>query len=97
MTHLFQLAGPLLEKFVGIVVVVRHAGAEGVDEGEPSVLQTPFDQLDQLPLLTGKSSSDVRGPSRDGKRNRVDGVFNAAERRALGVHPLDAGGRQLAG
>src|SRR5436190_15737878 len=26
MTHLFELAGPLLEKFMGVVVVVRHAG-----------------------------------------------------------------------
>ena len=51
MTHVFQLAGLLLEEFVGVVVVVGHARAESVDQGEASVLQPSFDQLDQLPLL----------------------------------------------
>src|SRR5438093_1136461 len=52
-THLFQLAGPLLEELVRVVVVVRHAGTEGVDQGEAILLEAPLDQLDQLLLLTG--------------------------------------------
>src|SRR4029450_4822661 len=81
MTHFFQFAGPLLKKFVRVVVVVRHARAEGIDQSEASVLQAPFDQLDQLFLLTGKSPGDVRRPGRDGQWDRIDGVFNAAEGR----------------
>src|SRR5439155_11231189 len=77
MTHLFDLAGPLLEKFMGVVVVVRHAGTERVDQGKASVLHAAFDQLDQLLLLAGESPGDVRRPGRNGQGDRVDGVFDA--------------------
>src|SRR5688572_7834128 len=97
MAEIFQLAGPLLEKLVRVLVVVGHARAERVDEGKPAVRDPALDQLDQMLLLTGESPGHVRRACRDGEGNRVDRVLDAAERRALRVRPLPAGGRELAG
>src|SRR5262245_5392427 len=43
MAHLFELAGPLLEKVMRVVVVVGYAGTESVDQGEAFVLYTALD------------------------------------------------------
>src|SRR5204863_4900600 len=49
--HLFQLPGALLEEVARVLVVVGHAGAEDVDEGESPVLDRALDQRDQVFLL----------------------------------------------
>src|SRR5262249_53418835 len=95
--HLVEPLGPLLEEVVGVVVVVRDARAEGVDEGEAPVQQAPLDQLDQVLLLTREAAGDGRRAGRDRQRGRVDRVLDATEGRALRVHPLDAGRRELTG
>src|SRR5207237_4480975 len=92
-----QLVGALLEEVLRVVVVERHARAEGVDQGEALVGDAALDQFDQVLDLPGVASSHVGGAGGDGEWDRVDRVLHAARRRALRLHALDAGRRGLSG
>src|SRR5215469_8187831 len=51
---------------VGVVMVVRDAGAEDVQKGEASMFDTLLDQLSEMLLLAAVTPGDEGGPSGQG-------------------------------
>src|SRR5207302_1378735 len=62
-----------------------------------TVLDGPLDQRDEMFLLPGEPARDVGRAAHERHRDGIHRVLHAAERRALRLHPLAAGGRDLTG
>ena len=97
MPHVFQLFRPLLEEFMGIIEIERDTRTEGIDERESPVLDAPLNQLDQMLYLSSVSPRHVSRSRSDGKRNRIDRIFDASGGCALGFHPFRTRRRNLSG
>src|ERR1043166_7458366 len=88
---------PRIKPLVSVVLVVSDAGTENVHNSEALVLDGAFDHFDHVFLFAAESARHISRAANDRHRDRINRVFDAAVGRAFGFHPLDAGGRNLAG
>src|ERR1700757_5064598 len=96
-TLFFENLYSRIKPLVGVVLVVSDARTENVYQREALVLDGALEHFDHVFLFTAEGARHVSGTANDGHRDRIDRVLNASVRRALGLHSLDACGRDLAG
>src|SRR5207302_2075142 len=86
-----------IKPLVGVVLVVSDARTEHVHQREAFVLNGALEHFDHVFLFAAEGAGHVGRAANNRHRDRVDRVLDAAVRRALGLHALDAGGRALTG
>src|SRR5258708_6836694 len=84
------------EPLVSIVVIVGHARAEDIQEGESRMLDPLLDQLGEMISLTTEATRHERRSRGQCQRNRIDRRLDVAKRHALGLHANAASWRSLA-
>src|SRR5437899_1956482 len=85
-----------IEPLVSVVLVVGDTGAEYIYQGKTFVRDGAFEHLDQVLLFAAESPRHVSRATDHCQWHRVNRVFNAPMRRALGFHAFDARWRSLA-
>lgn len=94
---IFQFFDAFSEPCIRIVVVLRDARTEHINEGKTLVLQTLFYQVHKMFGLSAETTSDEGCPRSQGESYRIDRLFDAAVGHRLRLHSFTAGRRSLTG
>src|SRR5260370_7972126 len=93
----FELLHARTEPLVGIVMIIRDARTEDIQERKPWMLDTLLDQLREMFLLPAEAARDQRSACGESRGNGIYSPFHATQLHALRFHPDPPRCRPLSG